>query len=137
MINQIVKNLIIRATPSFYWCSFLSHPDSWSDPLRDPNRVRGARPYTGTFFLSRIYTCGYGPHLITESKYHIHIKRTTTGVASIKIYIHILSLIHLYKNYIFNIYKSEHGTYCDEPLLVCWPSCMRMFSDVFSCTYTD
>ena len=35
----------------------------------DPNRVRGARPYTGTlyriFFQSRTCTCGYGPHLIT------------------------------------------------------------------------
>ena len=26
---------------------------------------------------------------------------------------------------------------CSEPLQVCWPSCMRMFSNVFSCTYTD
>ena len=26
---------------------------------------------------------------------------------------------------------------CSEPLQVCWPSCMRMFSDVFSCTYMD
>ena len=38
--------------------------------LADPNRVRDARPYTGTlylifFFKSRTGTCGYGPHLIT------------------------------------------------------------------------
>ena len=38
--------------------------------LADPNRVRGARTYTGTlylifFFQSRTCTCGYGPHLIT------------------------------------------------------------------------
>ena len=44
--------------------------------------------------------------------------------------------LHIQKLY-FYIYKSERVTYCDEPLLVCWPSYMRMFSDVFSCTYTD
>ena len=113
--------------------------------LADPNRVRSARPYTGTlylnfFFKSRTCTCGYGPHIITESKYYIQIKRTTTGVVSIKIYTHITEshlLIHIQKKFYIAITYSEHRTYCDEPLLVCWPSCMRMFSDVFSCTYTD
>ena len=113
--------------------------------LVDPNRVRGTRPYIGTllsdfFFQSRTCTCGYGPHLITESKYHIHIKRTTTGVVSIKIYTHITKshlLIHIQKQLYIPITYSERRTYYDEPLLVCWPSCMRMFLDVFSCTYTD
>ena len=41
--------------------------------MMDPNRVRGARLKTRTlylifFFLNRTDTCGYGPHLITESK---------------------------------------------------------------------
>ena len=73
------------------------------DPTRlvDSNQVRGTRPNTGTlyliFFLNRTCTCGYGPHLIIESKYHIQIKRTTTGVVSIKIYTHVLSPIYLYK----------------------------------------
>ena len=64
--------------------------------------------------------------------------KTTTGVVSIKIYTYILSPIYLYtyKNNI-SITYSERKTYCDEPLLVCWLSCMRMFSDVFFCTYTD
>ena len=47
--------------------------------LADPNRVRGARPYTGTltcFFFFFFF--------LSESKYHIHIKRTTTRVVSIK-----------------------------------------------------
>ena len=46
------------------------------------------------FFLNRTCTCGYGPHLITESKYHTHI----------------LSPIHLYKNYIFTFtnQSTEH-----------------------------
>ena len=37
--------------------------------LANPNRVRGAIPYTRTlyliFFKNRIGTCGYGPHLLT------------------------------------------------------------------------
>ena len=37
--------------------------------LADPNRARGARPYTGTlyliFFFNLTCTCGYGPHVIT------------------------------------------------------------------------
>ena len=52
-------------------------PIPGSTRLADPNQVRGARPYTGTlylfFFQSRTCTSGYGQHLITESKYHIHI----------------------------------------------------------------
>ena len=85
--------------------------------LADPNRVRGARPCTGTlylifflFFKSRTGTCGYDPHLITKSKCNKHIKSTTTGVASIKIYTHLPSPIYIY-NLNFYIYKSEHGTY--------------------------
>ena len=61
--------------------------------LADPNRVRGARPYTGTLYLFFFF--------LTESKYHIHMERTTTRVVSINIYIHILSPIYLY------IYKNN------------------------------
>ena len=73
----------------------VSHPDFRSDP------IGGSEPGSGCetiywdslpnffifyfFFQSRTYTCGYGPHLITESKYYIQIKRTTTEVVSIKI----------------------------------------------------
>ena len=77
--------------------------------LADPNRVRGAIPCTGTlyliffFFLNRTGTYGYGPHLITESKYHIPIKRTTTEVVSIKIYTHLLSPIYKYKNVLLHL----------------------------------
>ena len=60
--------------------------------LADPNRVRGARPYTGTLYLF---------FFLTKSKYHIHMERTTTRVVSINIYTHILSLIYLY------IYKNN------------------------------
>ena len=76
------------------------HPDSRSDP------IGGSEPSSGCetiywdslpdFFLSQTSTYGYGPHLITKSKYPIHIKRTTTGVVSIKIYTHLPSPIYKY-----------------------------------------
>ena len=58
----------------------VSHPDSRSDPIGGSKSGFEARDRTGTFFflLNRTCTCGYGPHLITESTYHIHIQRTTT-----------------------------------------------------------
>ena len=69
--------------------------------LADPNRVWGARPYTWdslpVFFLN------------TKSKYHIHIKRTTTGVVSIKIYTHILSPIYIYRNCTFTFTNQSAG----------------------------
>ena len=67
-------------------------PNPGPTRLADPNRVRGARLRTGTLYLFFFFflknptgTCEYGPHLITESKYYIQIKRTTTGVVFIKI----------------------------------------------------
>ena len=81
-----------------------------------------------------LITCFF---FFTESKYHIHIQKNYhwSGVHQ-NLYTYTESHLHIQKLY-FYISKSEHGTYCDEPLLVCWPSCMRKFSDVFSCTYTD
>ena len=66
----------------------MSHPD-WCENIYWDSLL-------DFFFQSRTCTYGYGPHLITKSKYHIHIKRTTTGVVSIKIYTHLSSPI--YKN---------------------------------------
>ena len=121
--------------------AWVSHPDSRSD------LIGGFEPSSGCetiywdslhiFFQSRTCACGYGPHLIIESKYHIHIQKNyhRSGVHQ-NLYTYIESHLHIQKLY-FYIYKSEHETYCDEPLLVCWPSCMREFSDVFSCTYMD
>ena len=110
--------------------------------LADSNRVRGARVKTGTlylkfffFFKGQTCTCGYGPHLITESKYHI--KRTTTRVVSIKIYTPITESHLFIQNCTFTFTNQSTEPTCSEPLQVCWPSCMRMFADVFSCTYTD
>ena len=76
--------------------------------LADPNLAPGRETiyetlYLINFFLSQTYTCGYGPHLITESKYHIHIKRTTTKVVSIKIYTHLSSPIYKYKTVLLHL----------------------------------
>ena len=80
-IRKIKKNILHK----------LSHPDSRSDPIGGSEPVsRCETIYWDSllfFFLSRTCACGYGLHLITESKYHIHIKRTTIGVVSITIYL--------------------------------------------------
>ena len=60
--------------------------------LADSNRVRGARLKTGTLYLifflkSQTGTCGHGPYLIIESKYHIHL--------SSPIYKYKTELLHL------------------------------------------
>ena len=110
--------------------------------LVDPNRVRGARPYTRTlylffFLLNRTGTCGYDPHLIKESKYHIHIQKNyhRSGVHQ-NLYTYIESHLQI-QNCTFTITNQSAEPTCSEPLQVCWPSCMRILSDVFSCTYTD
>ena len=77
----------------------MSHPDSGSDPLSGSEPVLGCKTQDWDslpdfFFFYRTCICGYGPFLITESKYHIHL----------------LSPIYLYKTVILH-YKSEHGTY--------------------------
>ena len=80
-------------------------------PVRPDWRIRtefGVRDhilglFTCFFFQSRTCTCGYGSHLITESKYHIHIKRTTIVVVSIKIYTHIPSPVYKYKTLLFHL----------------------------------
>ena len=102
--------------------------------LVDPNRFLGRETIywdsLPDFFLkSRTCTCGYGPHLI-------HIKRTTTGVVSIKIYTFIESHLQI-QNCTFTFTNQSVEPTCSETLLVCWPSYMRKITDVLLCTYTD
>ena len=103
-------------------------------PIPGPIRFGGSEPSSGCETITRTLYLFF--FLITTSKYHIHIKRTTTGVVSIKIYIYRLSPIYIYKTVLLHL-QLEYGTYCDEPLLVCWPSHMRKLSNVISYTYTD
>ena len=111
-----------------FWISprvSMSRPNSRSDP----NRVRGARLYTGTLYLYFFYN----RIKISYTTY----KRTTIGVVSVKIYTHILSPIYIYKNCTFTFTNQCAEPTCSEPLLVCWSSSIRKVSDVFSCTYTN
>ena len=93
---------------------FLVRPD-----LRIRTGFRGARPNWDSlpdfFFQSRTYTYGYDPHLITESKYHIHSKRTTTGVVSIKIYTYLSSLIYKYKTLLLHLQIKARNLHVVNP----------------------
>ena len=60
--------------------------------MADPNRVRGARLYTGTLYL---FFFSLRAELITESKYHIQNKTTTVVVFTVPIHT-ISSSIYLY-----------------------------------------
>ena len=120
----------------------MPHPNSRSDPIGESEPSSGCETQDWDslpefFFLKPNCTCGYGPHLITESKYYTQIKRTTTGVVSIKIYIQITDSHLLIQNCTFTLTNQSTEPTCSEPLQVCWSSCMRMFADIFSCTYTD
>ena len=69
----------------------VSHPDSRSDPIGGSEHSSGCKTIywdslPDFFFKIRTGTCGYGPHLITESKYHIQNKTTTVVVFTV--YIH-------------------------------------------------
>ena len=101
-------------------------------PVRPDWRIRtgfrDVRPNTGTLYLifflkkkNRTCICGYGPHSIIESKYYIHITES-----------HLLI-----QNCTFTFTNQSAEPTVMNPLQVCWPSCMRMFADVFSYTYTD
>ena len=119
----------------FLCCSPCHAPIPSPTRLADPNRVRGARLRTGTlyliFFLNRACTCGYGPHLIIESKYHI--KRTTTGVVSIKIYTHLPSPIYIYKDELLHLQIRARNLHVVNPYNCVGPAiwgCFRMSSPV-------
>ena len=91
----------------------LSHMILSPTRLADPNRVRGARLYTGTFyqfFFLRVELVPVGIQTISVITKIIYIyKRTITGVVSIEIYTHILSPIYIYKNCTFTFTNQSAG----------------------------
>ena len=72
-------------------------------------------------------------------------KRTTTGVVSLQIYTHILSLIYLYKHLYLYMSNTKHQRLrkqCGEHLSLSWPALLMwdVLSSIFVfffCTYTD
>ena len=109
----------------------LSQPDSRSDSIGGSELGSETRDRTGTlyliFFQSRTCTCGYGPHLIKESKYHIHIKRTTTGVVSIKIYTHLSSPIYKYKTVLLHLQIRARNLHVVNPYKCVGPAVYGCF----------
>ena len=87
------------------------------------------------FFFSKpnLYLWVMGPHLITESKYHIHIKRTTTGVVSIKIYTHLPRPIYKYKTVFLHLQIRAWNLHVVNPYKSVGPAvcgCFQMSSPV-------
>ena len=84
----------------------MSHLDFWSDPNGgfEPGSGRETIYWDSlpVFFFLRAELVPVGIQTISVITKIIYIyKRTTTGVASIKIYTHILSPIYIYKNCTF------------------------------------
>ena len=128
IIEVPFKLLIMIVTP----------PNPGPTLLVDPNRVRGRETIywdslPDFFFQRRTCTCGYGPHLMTESKYHIHIKITTTGVVSIKIYTHILNPIYKYKTVLLQLQIRARNLHVVNPYKCVGPAvcgCFQMSSPI-------
>ena len=95
----------------------------------DLNQVPGREIMIGTlyliffffFFLQPNWYLWVWPTSYNNSKYYIHITESHLQI----------------QNFTFTFTIQSTEPTCSEPLQVCWPSCMRMFADVFSCTYTD
>ena len=102
-------------------------------PVQPDWRIRtgflDARPYTETLYLIFFFKAKLVPvgmaQTSNNSKYYIQIKRTTTGVVSIKIYTHITESHLLIQNCTFTFTNQSTEPTCSEPLQVCWPTCMR------------
>ena len=119
----------------------VSHPEFRSDP------IGGSEPSSGCetqdwdslpefFFLKKpnlylwVWPTSYNRIKISYQKnYH------RSGVHQ-NLYTFTESHLHI-QNCTFTFTNQSAEPTCSEPLQVCWPSCMRMLSDVFSCTYTD
>ena len=101
----------------------MSHPESRSDPIGGSESSSGCETQDWDslpdfFFLkSRTGTCGYGPLLITESKYHIHIP----------------SPIHLYKTTLLQLQIRAWNLHVVNPYKCVGPAecgCLLMSSPV-------
>ena len=99
--------------------------------LADPNRVRGARLRTGTLYL--IFFLKSNWYLWVWPTSYNRIKRNTTGVVSIKIYIHILSPIYKYKTALLQLQIRAWNLHVVNPYKCVGPAvcgCLLMSSPV-------
>ena len=101
-------------------CNFCHAPIPGPTRLVDPNRVRGARPYTGTLYLiffskPNLYLWVWPTSYNRIKISNIYIKRTTTGVVSIKIYTHLLSLIYKYKTVLLHLQIKARNLHVVNP----------------------
>ena len=103
--NGFLQLIIIGYTNPIFIIHKLSHPESRSDPIGGSEPVSETRD-SGLglfffFFLNRTDTCGYGPHLITGSKYHIHLQSPIyiykTELLQIQIRARSLHVVNPYK----------------------------------------
>ena len=110
-----------------------------SDPTRltDSNRVRSARLRTGTlyliFFLKQNLYLWVWPTSYNNSTYNIHIKRTTTGGVSIKIYTHLPSPIYIYKTELLHLQIRARNLHVVNPYKCVGPvvcGCLLISSSV-------
>ena len=98
-------------------------------PIRPDWRIRtsfrDARLRTGTLYLIFFFKTELVPvgmaHILSHNQNLIYIYRVPFTYTKL--------------NFYFTNQSTEPT--CSEPLQVCWPSCMQMFADVFTCTYTD
>ena len=90
----------------------------------------GSLPALSDIGMSKSYNC------INMLYTKIQNKTTTVVVFTVSHTYSHESHLHIQKLYIY-IYRSERGTYSDEPLLECWPSRVRKITVSFFGTYTD
>ena len=97
--------------------------------LTDPNRVWGARPYTGTLYL--LFQTLVGPSLIIESKYYIQIlqnKTTTVVVFTVSYTYSSESHLHI-QNYTLHLHYQSTGPTVMNPYSCAGPvECGRSLS---------
>ena len=114
----------------------MSHPDSRFDPNGGSEPSSGRETIYWDSLPIIFYFLFFLDIGVFKSYDRTKISYTKQNYYHRNLYTYTESHLHIQKMY-FYIYKSERGIYCDEPLLVCWPSCMLKLLDVFSCTYTD
>ena len=121
---------------------FMSHPDSRSDPIggSEPSS-RCETIYWDSlldfFFQSRTCTCGLWAQIYNRIKISYTYQKNyhRSGVHQ-NLYTFTESHLQI-QNCTFTFTNQSTEPTCSEPLQECWPNCMLMFLDVFSCTYTD